>query len=734
MKTATVSRRDFIRVSSLAGGGFMLGLAWPLRGLAQSGSGPEAAAQAFSPGPFIKITPEGIVTILAKNPETGQGVRTSLPMIVAEELDVDFSTIVVEQAGLRDDVGPQFAGGSRSTPDNYMMLRRAGATARAMLVAAAAQTWGVDADELTTGKGRVIHAASGRSLGYGELAATAATLPVPDEADVRLKDEREFRVLGSRVGGVDNPAIVTGAPLFGIDQRLPGMVYAAYEKCPVFGGRVLRANLDEIKALPGVRDAFIVEGTSDIAGLLPGVAIVADSTWAAFSAKRKLRVEWDESAGTGHSSAAYAAQAAAFARTRGASLRDDGDVDAAFASAAKIVEADYSYPFLNHATLEPQGCTAWARDGGIEFWTTSQTPGSGRDLVAATFGLPKEKLKLNLVRAGGGFGRRLRNDYMVECAAIALRVDAPVKLTWTREDDMRHCFFRPAGFHHLKGAVDVAGRLSAWHNHFVTFGYNSTESPAPSAGMSPDELPGRFIPDYRLEQSIISTIVPTGALRAPGSNGLAFVMQSFIDELAHAAGRDPVEFRLELLGEDRLVPPSGDRGVPYDTGRMKGVVRLAAAKSGWGRSLPRGEGRGIAFHFSHQGYVAMVAQVAVSPTGVLKVERVTVAVDVGPIVNLSGAENQVQGSVIDGLGMAWLQEISIERGRAVQDNFHDYPLLRLPETPAIGVHFIQSDNPPTGLGEPGYPVVPPAICNAIFAATGHRVRNLPIARNDLGWA
>jgi len=730
----TVSRRDFIRVSSLAGGGFVLSLALPTSGLGQVATALDDTAKVFTPSPFIKITPEGIITILAKNPETGQGVRTSLPMIVAEELDADFSTIVIEQAALRDDVGAQFAGGSRSTPDNYMLLRRAGATARAMLISAAAQIWNVRTNELTTDNGRVVHAATGRSLTYGELATTAATLPIPDERNVRLKSDGEFRVLGSRVGGVDNPDIVTGHAQFGMDIKLPGMVYATYTKCSVFGGKLVRANIAHLKSLPGVRDAFAVEGTGDITGLLPGVAIVADSTWAAFSAKTQIEAVWDESAGAGHTTAAYAARAAELGRTRGEAIRHDGDVDAAFSSAAKTVEADYFYPFLNHATLEPQGCTAWARDGGIEFWTTSQTPGPGRDLVASTFNLPKESLKLNLIRAGGGFGRRLRNDYMVEAAAIALRVNAPVKLTWTREDDMRHCFFRPAGFHHLKGAVDAAGRLSAWHNHFVTFGFNTTQSPTSGAGLSPDELPARFIPNYRLEQSIISTMVPTGPLRAPGSNGLAFVMQGFIDELAHAAGRDPVDFRLELLGEDRLVPPTGGRGVPYNTGRMKGVVSKAAAESGWGSPLPRGEGRGIAFHFSHQGYVAMVAHVAVAPDGTLRVKHVTAVADVGPIINLSGAENQMQGSVIDGLGMAWLQEITYESGRTVQSNFHDYPLLRLPEAPAISVHFIQSDNPPTGLGEPGYPVVPPAICNAIFAACGKRIRTLPITKNDLRWA
>ncbi len=737
MKTIELSRRDFIRVSALAGGGFLMSVALPDVSWAQTAGALDDTAKNFTPNPFIKITPQNIITILAKNPETGQGVKTSLPMIVAEELDVDFSKVIVEQGALRGDVGAQFAGGSRSTPDNYMLLRRAGATARAMLLQAAAQTWGVRVDELTTDQGKVVHAATGRTLTYGQLATKAATLPIPEERDVKLKSEDEFRILGGRVGGVDNPAIVTGKPLFGIDQTLPGMVYAAYEKCPVYGGKVVSANLDEIKKLPGVKDAFILDGTDNVSGLNPGVAIIANSTWAAFSAKKQLKVTWDESAGEGQSSEAYQAKAAELAKGAGTQVRNDGDVDAAFASAAKVIEGSYFYPFLNHATLEPQGCMAQAKDGGIEFWTTSQTPGSGQDLVAKTFNVPKEKLKVNLVRAGGGFGRRLANDYMAEAAAIALRTNgAPVKLTWTREDDMRHdCYHRPGGFHNFKGAVDAAGKLTAWQNHFVSFGFKNTEKPASSAGLGTDELPARFLPNYRLSQSFISTIVPTGPMRAPGSNGIAFAVQSFIDELAYAAGRDPVEFRLELLGDDRVVPVSqGQRGVPYDAARMKGVVKLAAEKSGWGEKLPKGEGRGVAFHFSHSGYLAMVGHVAVAKDGTLTVKRFTVAADVGPIMNLSGAENQLQGSVVDGISMATLQEMTYDRGRATQSNFHDYPLIRIAGTPAIAVHFLQSKNPPTGLGEPGYPVVPPALCNAIFAATGKRVRSLPLSKQDLSWA
>jgi len=737
MKRPPLTRREFLRVTSLAGGGFAIGYALPGTAFAQAANLLDDTAKQFTPSPFIRITPENIITILAKNPETGQGVKTSLPMIVAEELDVDFNTIVVEQAGLRADVGPQFAGGSRSTPDNYMRLRVAGATARVMLVEAAAQTWGVPADQLTTEKGKVIHSASGRSATYGELATKAATLPIPDEKSVRLKKEGEFRVMGSRVGGVDNPAIVTGKPLFGMDQVLPGMVFAAFEKCPVYGGKVVSANTERIKKLPGVLDCFVLEGTDNINGLKPGVVIVASSTWSAFSAKKLLNIEWDESGGTGHTSEAYAVKAAELGRNAGKNVRNDGDVAAAFATAAKTVEAAYHYPFLNHATLEPQGCTAWAKDDGIEFWTTSQTPGSGQELIATTLKIPKEKLKLNFVRGGGGFGRRLANDYMVEAAAIALRTNgAPVKLTWTREDDMRHdCYHRPAGWHFLKGAVDATGRISAWHNHFVTLGYKNTERPASGATLNPDELPARFLPNYRLEQTIMPTMIPTGPMRAPGSNGLAFVMQGFIDELAHAASRDPVQFRLDLLGEDRVVNPStGQRGTPYNTGRMKGVIRLAAEKSGWGSPLPKGEGRGIAFHFSHSGYVAIVAHVAVSADGTLVVKEVTCASDVGPIVNLSGAENQVEGSVMDGLGAVWLQEMTFDEGRAVQSNFHDYPMLRINAAPRVGVHFIQSNNPPTGLGEPPYPVVPPAITNAIFAATGKRIRHWPLNKTDLSSA
>ena len=733
MNPPDLSRRDFLRVTALLGGGLAVGFGW--REALAATSAPDSTPWVFKPNGFIRISPDGVITLVAKNPEVGQGIKTSLPMILAEELEVDFTKVRIEQAALDPQLGPQFAGGSLSTPMNYDLLRKAGATARTLLVEAAAQTWGVPAAECAAEAGTVVHRASGRRLTYGELATKAATLPLPDEKTVQLKEPGEFKLLGTRVGGIDNLAIVTGQPLFGLDQRVPGIKFAIYEKCPVFGGKALAANLDQIKALPGVRDAFILESKGDLNALLSGVAIVADNTWAAFSARKQLRVTWDEGAGAGQGTDTYAA-AAAHPTKPGKVMRQDGDIAVALASAAKQVEATYFYPYISHATLEPQNCTAWPTpEGGLEVLAPTQAPGGALDVAALVTGIPKEKIKIRFTRIGGGFGRRLRNDYVAECAAIALRIGGPVKLVWSREDDMHHDFFRPLGWHQLRGGVDADGRIVAWQDLFTTVGLTTDVEPGSSAGMSPEELPARFLAHYKLEQTVLNTVVPTGPLRAPGSNALAFVIQSFIDELAHAAGRDPLQVRLDLLGPDRLVPATGKNAPPYDTGRMKAVLRLAAEKAGWGKPLPRGSGQGIAFHFSHRGYVAEVVEVSVASDGTLRVLRVTAAVDAGPIMNLSGAEHQVQGSILDGLSSSLLQEITVEHGRVVQGNFDTYPLLRITEVPPmVDVHFIQSRNPPTGLGEPALPPLPPALGNAIFAATGKRVRALPLSRQDLRWS
>jgi len=740
------SRRAFLRQSALGGAGLLLGLYLKRdSGAAAQVDKPQSIAGEFRPNAFIAIAPSGVVTLVSKQPEIGQGIKTSLPMVIAEELEVNWRDVRVVQGDLDAAYGRQSAGGSTSTPNNYNDFLRLGATARTMLVQAAAQTWHVPVSECLAADGAVHHAASQRALGYGALALTAASLPVPDASAVKLKDPKDYKLLGTRVGGVDNPSIVTGRPLFGIDIKLPGMLYAVFEKCPVFGGHPRRANLDAIKALPGVRDAFVIDGTSNLYGLQPGVAIVADSTWAAFSARKQLVVDWDEGAAANDSWAGFAARAAALAKQPGASvLRKDGDPAATFAAAAKTIDAQYSYPFISHASLEPQNCSAWSHDGAMEIWAPTQDPGHGRDLVASTLGVPKGSITVHLTRSGGGFGRRLSADYIVEAAAIAQRVRVPVKLTWSREDDLRHDHYRAGGFHFLRGALDAQGKLVAWHNHFVTFanrvkrygGVLSSLETGSGGSLSGDEFPGRWVANCLLEQTAIECGVPMGPWRAPGSNVFAWVFQSFLDELAHAAARDPLAFRLELLGDRDVMPASSPRGA-YNVARMKRVLQEAADKAGWGRKkFPRGQGQGLAFHFSHRGYVAQVAEVTVSPAGELKVERVLVACDIGAqIVNLSGAEAQVQGSVIDALGTLMFQELDIQRGRVVQSNFADYPMIRMPQVPArIDVHFVKSEQAVTGLGEPAFPPLAPAVCNAIFAATGKRVRQLPLRRADLRWA
>ncbi len=735
--TRGVARRDFLRVTALAGGGLLLGT-WLDFGTMGVLEAAEPNAVNFEPNAFIRISPDGSVTIIARNPEIGQGIKTMLPMLIAEELDVPWESVTVEQAmSDPDKYGQQFAGGSTATPNNWEPLRRAGAAGRWMLVAAAAKTLGLPESQLTTADGAVHHRASGRRLGYGELLASAATISPPDLETVELKDPRNFKIIGRPIGGVDNHKVVTGQPLFGIDVTVPGMLYAVFEKSPVFGAKVASANLDEVQRLPGVRQAFVVDGGTELDGLLGGVAIVADSWWAASSARKRLRINWAEHPTSTQSSAAFRARAEElFAGEPQRALFTIGDVNAAFAN-GKVVEATYEYPFIAHATMEPMNCTARVDGDKAEIWAPSQSPDGGRRLVAETLGLAPENIAIHMMRCGGGFGRRLRNDYMVEAAWIARQAGAPVKLVWSREDDMRHDFYRPAGYHKLKGAVDSQGRLTGWQNHFVTFGEG--ERYAPSASLNQIEFPAHFVPNFSHGASVMPLGVPTGPLRAPGSNAFAFVMQSFIDELAHAARKDPLQFRRDLLAQfTPPPPPTGERRgpTPMNAERMRGVLDLVAEKSGWGtRDLPRGTGMGIGFHFSHRGYFAEVVQATVSRAGELKVDRVWVAGDVGSqIINPSGAINQVQGSVLDGIGEALAQEITIESGRTVQSNFHDFPLLRLTQAPPVEVHFRITEYPPTGMGEPALPPVVPALTNAIFAATGKRIRSLPLSKHDLSWS
>ena len=739
VSTTNLTRRGFISASIAAGGGLLLSISWP------------RSARAVGDGqlnPFIRIAPDGVTTIIAKNPEIGQGVVTSLPMLIAEELDVAWSNVRVEQAMFNPIYGAQFTGGSFATPMHWDPLRRVGAAGRQMLMTAAAERWKVPVAELSTDAGVVHHAASGRSLGYGELAEAAAAIPPPDPATVTLKDPSDYHIIGTPTRGIDTDKIVEGRPIFGIDTVVPGMRYAVFEKSAVYDSKLVSANIDEIKALPGVRNAFIVRGSGPASiqgmqmGVRDGVAIIADSWWVANKALDKLQIEWADNPTVGESTAGWAEAATGLAGAAPSNMvRTDGDVDAAFQTASRVVEASYAYPFLSHATLEPQNCTVSVTGDKVEIWAPTQMPEAGRGMVAAALGVAPENITIHLTRCGGGFGRRLANDYMVEAAVIAKMAGEPVKLVWNRRQDLQHDMYRAGGFHHFKAGLDADGKLTAFKDHFVTYAavnYREGDQVASGADLSATEFPARFVPNLEYGFTVLPLGHPTGPMRAPGSNALAYVFESFMDELAEAAGKDPLDFRLEVYGDPQVFdPPPPAFGVaqpPFDTGRVRGVLNRVAEVSDWRarHELPIGTGKGLACYYCHFGYFAEVVQVTVGVDGIPKVDKVWVAGDIGShVINPSGAENQVQGAALDGIGQALNLAITFEKGRVVQSNFHDYPLLRMSQAAPVEVHFVKSDNPPTGLGEPSLPPAIPALCNAIHAATGKRVRSLPVDPQQL---
>lgn len=714
--TENLNRRAFLKVSVLASGAFMIGVS---RNDAHADHHKEG--KNWTPNLYVRIDPDGKITIVSKNPEGGQGIKTAMPMIVAECLEVDWNTITVEQANLDDRYGRQVAGGSRGTPDGWNDLRIAGTGACVMLRNAAAKEWGVSPDECQAKNGTIVHKKSKRSLSYGKLAALAAKQPVPDVKSLKLKSRpKDFKLLGKRIPGVDNKKIFTGSLSYGCDTRLDGMVYAVFEKCPSFGGKVRKANVNQLKGFPGVIDAFVVEGTDDLKGLMPGVAIVAETWWEAQSARKQLQVDWETI--QSDSTADYNRQAETLSKGPGKTLSETGSVDKAFDQAHKVIEAQYHYPFVSHANMEPQNCTAYKHPSGkMELWAPTQNPKSGRSLVSKTLGISEDNIQVNMTRFGGGFGRRLTSDFMVEAAWIASKVNRPVQLQWTREDDMRHDFYRPGAWHNLKAAIDKNGQLIAWDNHFVTFGAGSRT--ASGANLSTKHYPAGLTPNVRLRQSIIPIKVPTGPWRSPGHSAYCFAFQSFLDEIALAGGRDPLEFRVDLLSK-RFGPTD------FDTDRALGTLKLATKNANWGRRMGQNQGQGLAFHFDHGGYVAYVAEVTAQSSGQFKVDHVFAAADSGPIINRSGADNQVEGSVVDAMSTSFL-EISFTNGQVDQSNFSDYNLLRINQAPSIEVDYVQSDFDPTGLGEPAIAPATPAITNALFAASGKRVRSMPFGKEGL---
>ncbi|WP_298194073.1 molybdopterin cofactor-binding domain-containing protein [Novosphingobium sp.] len=726
MNAVSVSRRSFL-AASLAGGAALTFEAKLAFAAAPGGAEPAML------GVFVSIAPDNTVTILAKNPEIGQGVKTMLPMLIAEELDVAWSQVKIQQAD--DDgakYGPQFAGGSMTTPLNWLPARQAGAGARAMLIAAAAQQWGVPAASLTTSEGKVLHAASSRSITYAALAPVAAKMAAPDLEKVPLKSPKDFKIVGKPMKGVDTPAIVRGEPLFGIDAHPPGMLYAAMVKCPVISGTLKRFDDAAVKKEKGVLAVVPITDGEVAAGKHNAVAIVGDSWWRVHKAREKLAVEWDTAGFDGYSTNGYSAMAKAMlAAAPAADLFKAGNADAALAKAAKVVTADYAYPFLAHATLEPQNCTAlWHPDGKLEFWAPTQDPGTARGDVAKVLGIDPAAMTIHMTRIGGGFGRRLMSDFMVQTACIAKALPGrPVKLLYDRTDDLRNDYFRPAGWHRMTAGIDASGALVALKDHFITFGANG--KPMRAAAMLASEFPGPALPDVHYGVSYLKTNVTTGWLRAPTSNAVAFVFQGFLDEVAEAAGTDLPSLMIMTLGAPRQFPSSDPDEPVFDTPRARGVVEAVTKFAGWTgkRSTTAGKGRGFGFYFSHRGYFAEVVDLTVAD-GQITIDKVWVAGDIGSqVINPLNAEHQMQGAVIDGIAQALVWQPTEQKAGAVTtENFGDFPLIRINQTPGeVAITWVVTEYPPTGLGEPTLPPVIPAIANAIKDATGKRLRSLPLS-------
>ncbi|MDX6578335.1 MAG: isoquinoline 1-oxidoreductase subunit beta [Blastocatellia bacterium] len=713
-----MKRRSFLRVSAAAGGGLLIGLYLPEAARADRDAGapqPGMAALPFAPNAFVRIGSDDSVTVIVNKSEMGQGVYTSLPMLLAEELEADWSKIKVESAPVdaaynHPVFGIQMTGGSTSTASEWERFRKAGATARVMLIAAAAQRWNVDAKGLLAEKGFVVNPANGQRASFGSLADAAAKIEPPK--DVPLKDPKDFKLIGKPTRRLDTPGKVNGSAQFGLDVKIPGMLTVLVARSPVFGGKVASFNAESAKAVPGVRNVIQVPS---------GVAVIADGFWPAKLGRDRLEIKWDEGAGANLSTTGMREQYANLAKSPGAIARKVGDPAKALAGASKTITAEYEVPYLAHATMEPLNCVVDLRSDRCEIWTGTQFQTGDRAAAAAVAGLKPEQVQIHTPLLGGGFGRRANpaSDFVMEAVQVAKAAKAPVKVVWTREDDMHGGYYRPMWYDRMSAGFDGSGNPIAWTHTIV--GQSIMEG-TPFAAMmikdgvdvasvegAADLLYG--IPNLQVDLHTTRNSVPVLWWRSVGHSHNGFAVEAFFDELAHAGGKDPVELRRALL---------------VNQPRMRGVLDLVAEKANWGKPAPAGRGRGIATHFSFDSYVAQVAEVSVDKNGAVRVHRVVCAVDCGRVVNPDTVKAQMQGGIIFGLTAALKDEITLDRGRVQQRNFHDYPMLRINEAPEIEVYIVPSTENPTGVGEPGVPPVAPAVTNAIFAATGRRVRKLPI--------
>jgi isoquinoline 1-oxidoreductase beta subunit len=729
-KKKPLGRRDFLKLSGLTGAAILISIDLAHARIVKANA--LAADATFEPSAYLRIGSDNKITIFSKNPEIGQGIKTSLSQIIAEELEVDWNQVEVQQGMLDPRYGAQFAGGSTGIKTNFDTLRRAGAAAREMLIEAAARQWQVSLDKCNARNGVVYQAGTDLSLTYGQLAAAASKLALRDNP--QLKDKKDYKIIGKAIPGVDNKDIVTGKAEFGIDSRPKGTLVALVERCPVYGGKVKSVDDSAALKVSGVERVIVLEPTKNPTQVVAGVAVVAKNTWAAMKGRKALKVEWDLPQGETESDERLKSQFEKNITVQGTILRDDGNVDDAFANCSKIHEATFEAPFLAHAPMEPMNYTADVRADGADLWGPTQVPGAVRGLGTELGGVPREKIKVRMTRGGGGFGRRLMADYAAEAVTLSKQLGKPVQIVWSREDDIQHDFFRPAGMYWMKAGLDQNNKLIAWHIRSSTTSRRHFSDPMGTpheTEVFPDGFPAGFVPSFRMEYTNVESKVPRGAWRAPGHNVTAWLDQTFIDEMAFLAGKDPVDFRLEVLGtEDKLMPYRDHGGPVYSTKRLKNVMRMAAEKSGWTKPAPKGVFRGFAAHFMFGAYVAEVVSISMPDVNTIKVENVVAVVDCGLVINRSGAMNQLEGGIIDGLSAALNQAVHIENGRAKESNFDDYKLMRMKDAPSVEVHLVDSEEGPEGLGEMTLPPVAPALCNAIFAATGKRIRKLPINLAD----
>ena len=734
-KSSAFSRREFLRTGVIGGVALVVGFRLSARAFA----GQAAEQEKKTPNPFdawVRITPNNRVTLILGKSEMGQGIMTALPMILAEELCVDWKNVKVEQAQTNPKIYDLGTGGSGSVAGSWLPLRRAGAAAREMLIAAAAQKWEVGADTCKAVDGQVVHGNPKRYLSYGELVEAAAKLPIPNFNTVPLKNSDEFTLVGHDTRRYEARAKASGSAVFGIDSRPPGMLFAVVARCPVFGGKVISFDGAKAKAVPGVRDVIAFETSGRGASTTGGIAVLAVNSWAAMQGRKALEVKWDLGPAAKESSAGLHEQFLANAAKPGKIVRNDGDADSALASGAKQIEAAYEFPFAAHACMEPMNCTVHIRPDGAEAWAPTQAPQWAQGVIAEAAKLPPEKVIVHTTLMGGGFGRRYQADFVMEAAQVAKAAGKPVMVLWTREDDMQHDFYRPASYHKMQGALDANGNLAAW-KHFQTstsiaakWRENGAEKPEQGEFGTGSTIP-YLTPNIRIEYALAESSVPRAWWRSVEHSTSGFVVESFVDELAVAAGEDPLAFRMKLIGGDRKIPLfDAEKEPPLDTARLKGVLQLAAEKAGWGKPLPKGQGRGIAAFYSFDSYTAAVAEVSVK-NGAVKLERLVYAVDCGRPINPEGIRAQVESAAIYGLSAASYDAITISGGRVEQANFNDYQMPRMNDAPKTEVHVVMSKEEPTGIGEPGLPVLAPAMCNAIFAATGKRLRRLPIQPRDL---